>query len=81
VRLRAREAVARIANHGGLVFCPGRVADALAARLDGLAGVEVISTERNVELAATLARRAASVKFAERGTMIHTHLRSRRSAR
>jgi hypothetical protein len=52
-----REAVERIANHGGLVFCPPQVADGL----DGLPGVEVISSGRNVELAAMLAPRAASV--------------------
>jgi GTP cyclohydrolase II len=33
---RRREAVERIANHGGLVFRPAQVADGLAARLDGL---------------------------------------------
>jgi len=47
-----------------------------------LAGVEVISTGRNVELAAMLANltaRGIGRLFAEGGTMIHTHLTSRRS--
>ncbi len=59
-----------------------RVAAELAARLDGLPGVEVISTGRNVELAAMLANltaRGIGRLFAEGGTMIHTHLTSRRS--
>ncbi len=63
-----------------LVFCPARVAAGLAARLDGLPGVEVISTRRNVELAAMLANltaRGIGRLFAEGGTMIHTHLTSR----
>jgi len=47
-----------------------------------LPGVEVISSGRNVELAAMLANltaRGIGRLFAEGGTMIHTHLTSRRS--
>ena len=40
---QVREAVERITNRGGLVFCPVRPADGLAARFDGLAAVKLIS--------------------------------------
>jgi hypothetical protein len=60
-----------------------QVADGLAAQLDGLPGVEVMSAGR-LELAAMLANltaRGIGRLFAGGSTMVHIHLRSRRTDR